>query len=329
MQRKETEMKRRAMANDYKILCSEANRMIKMKNGSVTSNGWTKIDGEYNKRTNFKGVLYTKNNEYAICFVGTDKWNYKDHVANIQMSITGDSKQINEAQQFAEKMKQCYKLNNKNTVSIGHSEGGTEATVVGLENNMKTVTFNAYGIGKKYKEANKNYNDLIINYRDAHDPVSKLRENVGQTYITPSTQNQFMSKTPFGSIQAHGIKQMGDCNNAVPVNYYKQTHPLFIDKISDKDISRKDIGEMNSDLFKVYEKEIDKRMMNGGILANVSMDIGTPKSDLFGTLQGINEGNNGQMATINGSRGLKTHTSKTSSHGKWVTINGNHVLIKD
>ena len=58
------------MANDYKILCSEANNMVKMKNGSVTSNGWTKIDGEYDKRTNFKGVLYEKDSEYALCFVG-------------------------------------------------------------------------------------------------------------------------------------------------------------------------------------------------------------------------------------------------------------------
>ena len=58
---------------------------------------------------------------------------------------------------------------------------------------------------------------------------------------------------------------MGDCNNAVPVNYYKKTHPVFIDKISEKRISRKEIGEMPSDLFRVYEKEIDKRLAQNNI----------------------------------------------------------------
>lgn len=47
---------------------------------------------------------------------------------------------------------------------------------------------------------------------------------------------------------------------------------------------------MNSDLFKVYEKEIDKKMINNQIKHNK---------------------NNGL------------------SNGKWVTINGNHVLIKN
>ena len=48
------------MANEYKILCSEANKMVKMKDGATTSNGWTKIDGEYDRDSNFKAVLYEK-----------------------------------------------------------------------------------------------------------------------------------------------------------------------------------------------------------------------------------------------------------------------------
>ena len=273
MQRKEVKMKRRIHTNDYKILCSEANRMVKMKNGTVTSNGWTKVDGEYNKGTNFKGILYKKDGEYALCFVGTDKWNYKDHVANIQMATTGDSGQIQKARDFGEKMQRDYGLNSENTISIGHSEGGTEATEVGIEKGFKTVTFNAYGVSKKHVDMSKISDGQIINYRDAHDPVSKLRANVGETYITPSTQNQFMSKTPFGSIQAHGINHMGDCDNAVPVNYYKQIHPTFIDKISEKSISRKEIGEMNSDLFRVYEKEIDKRLATNNIKSGNSENL--------------------------------------------------------
>lgn len=266
-------MKRRIQANEYKILCSEANKMVKMENGTVTSNGWIKVDGEHDKGTNFKGVLYEKDGEYALCFVGTDKWNYKDHVANIQMATTGDSRQIKKAKKFVEKIQRHYGLNPENTTSIGHSEGGTEATEVGIENGFKTITFNTYGVSKKHVDMSKVSDGQIINYRDAHDPVSKLRANIGETYITPSTQNQFMSKTPFGSIQAHSINRMGDCDNAVPVNYYKKTHPAFIDKISEKSISRKEIGEMNSDLFRVYEKEIDKRLATNNIKSENSGNL--------------------------------------------------------
>ena len=124
-------MNKHAMANEYKILCSEANSMVKMKNGAVTSNGWTKVDGEYNRGSNFKGVLYEKDGQYALCFVGTDRFSAKDWGANAKMALTGDSKQIKLAQKFAENMRDKHGLNSENTQSIGHSEGGTEATVVG------------------------------------------------------------------------------------------------------------------------------------------------------------------------------------------------------
>lgn len=266
-------MNKHAMANEYKILCSEANSIVKMKNGAVTSNGWTKVDGEYDRRSNFKGVLYEKDGQYAICFVGTDRFSAKDWGANAKMALTGNSKQIELAQEFAEKMRDKHGLNSENTQSIGHSEGGTEATAVGIQYGLQTTTFNAFGVGKKYTKSDKNYDNLITNYRDPHDPVSKLKENVGTTYITPNLQNDFMSTTPFGSIQAHGINRMGDCDNAVPVNYYKKTHPAFIDKISEKSISRKDIGEMNSDLFRVYEKEIDKRLATNNIKSGNSGNL--------------------------------------------------------
>lgn len=278
-------MNKHAMANEYKILCSEANSMVKMKNGAVTSNGWTKVDGEHDLRSNFKGVLYEKDGQYALCFVGTDRFSAKDWGANAKMALTGESRQIKLAQEFADRMRDKHGLNSKNTESIGHSEGGTEATAVGIQYGLQTTTFNAFGVGKKYAEPGKNYDNLITNYRDPHDPVSKLKENVGTTYITPNLQNEFMSTTPFGSVKAHRIDNMGDCTQSLPVDYYKKSHPFFINKISDADISRQDIANMESGLFKVYEKEIDKRMTNNKI------------------------GN--------------------SSEDKWVTINGNHVLIKD
>ena len=86
-------MNKHAMANEYKILCSEANSMVKMKNVAVTSNGWTKVDGEYNRGSNFKGVLYEKDGQYALCFVGTDRFSAKAWGANAKMALSGDSRQ--------------------------------------------------------------------------------------------------------------------------------------------------------------------------------------------------------------------------------------------
>lgn len=344
-------MNKHAMANEYKILCSEANSMVKKKDGSITSNGWVKVDGKYDRPSNFKGVLYEKDGQYAICFVGTDRFSAKDWGANAKMALTGDSKQIRQAQSFAKEMKDTYGLNSGNTESIGHSEGGTEATVVGIQYGLQTTTFNAYGVGKKYIEPGKNYNN-ITNYRDPHDPVSKLRENVGTTYITPNLQNEFMAKSPFGFIPAHKIDNMGDCMQSVPVDEYKKSHPFFINKISDANISRQDIANMDPDLFKVYEKEIDNRMANNSIydfrqenspnpFGWFGRDVIDEKGGLIGNdkYSQYNKYFTNQNSTGNSSRRQSSEKSShksssgkssgSSSEGKWVTINGNHVLIKD
>lgn len=352
-------MNKHAMANEYKILCSEANKMVKMKNGAVTSNGWTKVDGEYDRRSNFKGVLYEKDGQYALCFVGTDRFSAKDWGANAKMALIGESKQIRQAQNFAKEMKETYGLNSENTQSIGHSEGGTEATVVGIQYGLKTTTFNAYGAGGDYVDKNKNYDDLVTNYRDPHDPISKLKENVGTTYITPNTQNWFMSTTPFGSVQSHGIDNMGDCTQSVPVNEYKKSHPLFINKITDVDITRQDIANMEPELFKIYESEIDNRLANNQIgdlrqenTPNPFGNFGRETFDEAGGLIGNNNypefnqnltalasspmqrqkkssENSRENRSSGKSKSSSEKSSGSSSEGKWVTINGNHVLIKD
>ena len=345
-------MSKHAMANEYKILCSEANSMVKMKNGAVTSNGWTKVDGEYNRGSNFKGVLYEKDGQYALCFVGTDRFSAKDWGANAKMALTGDSKQIKQAQNFTKSMFDKHEeLNSENTQSIGHSEGGTEATVVGIHYGLQTTTFNAYGVGKKYASMGKNYDNLITNYRDPHDPVSKLRENVGTTYITPNLQNEFMAKTPFGSVQSHSIDNMGDCMQAVPVNEYKKSHPFFINKISDANISRQDIANMEPDLFKVYEKEIDNRMANnnistfhqekfpnpygffgGGVIEEEGGISGGDKYSQYNRyFTNPNSTGNSRQRQVAETSSNKSSSGKSSgsSDGKWLTINGNHVLIKD
>ncbi len=257
-------------ANEYKSLCAQANDMMKRPKGESAGDGWVKVDSSPKSKSNFKAVLYQKGDQYAICFVGTDKFSIKDHGANLKMGITGNSKQIQNAKEFAQNMKDKHGLTPQNTVSIGHSEGGTEATHVGLENGLRTITFNAYGVHKSKLPKDVDLN-LVTNYRDAHDPVSKMHANVGTTYITPSIQNSFMAKTPFGLIQSHGINNMGDCDNAVPLQEYKKQNPWFLDKISDAEITRENIGQMDKDVFSIYEPEIDSRMADNQIYSSAQL----------------------------------------------------------
>ncbi len=288
-------MNKHFMSNEYKVLCGEADRYSKSdQQGKETSNGWIVVDSQYDRGSNFKGVLYYKNGQYALAFAGTDIKSIKDIGADIKMFISGDSKQITDAIKFTNNMRKKYGLDGSNTVSIGHSEGGTEATAVGVTNGIKTYTYNAYKVGEQYLEKGKNYDDLVTNYRDPHDPISKLGANVGETYIVPSNQKGLKAKTPFGYVDAHRIDNMGDCEKSVTPQEYKRKNSDFVDKISDVEITREDIKQMSPELFSVYEKEIDKRMEQGRI--KLAKD---------------------------------THTSSNSGDGHWVTINGNHVLIND
>ena len=98
------------------------------------------------------------------------------------------------------------------------------------------------------------------------------KRNVGETYIVPSTQGWFKGKTPFGSINAHRIQNMGDIEQAIPVEEYKKRHPMFLDGISDAEITREDIAMMEPELFSVYEKEIDERLKNNQIRSNAEIE---------------------------------------------------------
>lgn len=275
-----TEQQKHAQANTYKDLCAVSNEMVKMPKGTDVFDGWKVADAKPDQKSNFKGVLYEKDGQYVMCFVGTDKFSVKDHAANMKMGLLGKSEQMRKANEFYQDMKDSYNLNADNCKIAGHSEGGTEATYVGINNGIQTYTYNAFGISKKLVDKNKNYDNLVINYRDPHDPVSKMKSNVGKTYITESTQNAIMAKTPLGLIQSHAIIRMGDCTTAQPIEEYKKSHPLFLDKISEVVITREDIAEMPSDLYSVYENIIDERMAAGQIPSNYDAQFSVLRGDM-------------------------------------------------
>lgn len=77
------------------------------------------------------------------------------------------------------------------------------------------------------------------------------------------------------------------------------------------DFTREDIGGMSSKEFEEHEKEIMNQLKTVGVPSEIDL----PKGEKS---RYSNEKSKGSSSN-----------SSSSSDGKWVTINGNHVLIKD
>lgn len=255
-----------AHANDYRDLCNLAGDVLKHRPVKLPK-GYEVLDTKRDK-FNFKSVVYKNNDEIIICYLGTEKFSIKDHSTNLKMYLSGEpTKQMELA------LKLCDKIVKDNPSSkvrvIGHSEGGSEALYVGLSKNLPTVTFNAYGLNPKLVENlnNDNIDKLVVNYRDPNDPVSKLRTPQGKSYIVDSSHKYLTEKiNPFGNLSAHKISNFGDCNNAIPLEKYKNENKSFIDNIVDVEITDKDIANMSSDLYNIYDEEISSRLAKGKIL---------------------------------------------------------------
>lgn len=265
-------------ANDYRDLCYFAGDVSKGKTTNLPS-GYSVIAKEYNKKTNFKAVAYQKGNDVVLCFVGTDKFSMQDHRTNLKMATSSEPTiQMILANTFYKNFENKY----KNIKVIGHSEGGSEALYVGLKNDLQTVTFNAYGLNKNLEKSigNEHADELVTNYRDPLDPVSKLRPLVGKTYIVKSNRKFAEKINPFGMISAHKISNFGDCNNAQPIEEYKKKH-TFIDNVSEAEITDKDIAKMPTDLYELYDAEISDRLSKGKIMREQDAQNATLNGDLI------------------------------------------------
>lgn len=265
-------------ANDYRDLCYYAGDILKGRNVDLPF-GYRVIGKENDKRTNFKAVAYQKENDVILCFVGTDKFSMHDHITNVKMATSSEpTSQMKNANNFYRKFEnKC-----PNIKVIGHSEGGSEALYVGLRNDLKTVTFNAYGLNKNLEKSigNEHPEELVTNYRDPLDPVSKLRPLVGKTYIVKSNRTFADKINPFGMISAHKISNFGDCNNAQTVDEYKKKHS-FIDNISEVEITDKDIAKMSTDLYELYDAEVSNRASKGEILKEQDAQNATIRGELI------------------------------------------------
>lgn len=238
------------------------------KNDFPIKNNWRPIYSEKNKNNNFKATAYQHSSgKIVICYEGTDFLSRKDWGANLKMAIGKESSQMKSALSFYDKVA----YNNPGVVIdlAGHSEGGSEATYVALARGRRAYTFNAYGLSDEIvnsarKENGGEYGEnKIFNYRDKHDPVSKSRKLIGETFIVPSvTDNWILTKTPLGSFWSHLINNMGNIRNAIPLNVYKLQDLTFLDTVNEMHITDQNIIDMPTDIFSLFESEIDERLRN-------------------------------------------------------------------
>ena len=215
-------------AEIIKRLCIRAGEAIEKEDNTEIMECWKKLDGFHEPKTNFKGVLYSDGKEYVICYLGTDCKSVKDHIENIIMGIFGKTLQMRIANYYYTKCKEKFGIYNDKLTLAGHSEGGTEATYTGIKNRVKVITYNVYGLSRRLYDVKADYSNLVTNYRDASDLVSKMKENPGRTYIIPTVVKQCFIKRIFGSIKSHRLENLGDCQNAIPLEEYMLTHPRFI-----------------------------------------------------------------------------------------------------
>jgi len=272
---------RNQKAEEYRQLCSITGAITDGKNAGIPS-GWQLLESQKQDKTNFKAAVYQKGDELLICFAGTKALSAKDQGSNLKMAIGGQSAQMEEANEYYKDIKNKYinKYPYLKIILAGHSEGGSESIYVGLKNDVETYTFNAFTPGRKIiekiqsqKTTSINLN-LITNYRDPHDPVSKLfNPDIGKTYIVENPYNNLFAKSPFGLLTAHKIKNMGNCKNAIPIEEYKKTHKLFIDKLKNIQITNSDIKEIKEvGLFGVYKDEISQRVKTEKIMNLIQTD---------------------------------------------------------
>ena len=266
-------------ANDYRDLCNIAGDVLDGKTVKMPM-GYQVLETKEGK-FNFKAVAYQRGDEIILCFLGTDALSLKDHLTNGKMILSSKP-----TEQMQNALKYCTNLMEKNPTSqfkvIGHSEGGSEALYVGLSKEVPTITFNAYGLHSDLLKTFDlvNADKLITNYRDQNDPVSKVRELPGKSYIVENAKSFFKKINPFGMISAHRMSNFGDCNDAEPLEKYKEEHKSFISNVEDVEITDKDIENMPNELYNIYDDVISTRLSGGKILKEYQANEKSLRGDL-------------------------------------------------
>lgn len=174
-----------------------------------------------NDFNHYKGCIFmnTETKEIAVVHKGTNIKNTGDIKANLNMLAGAMPDQKSDADYLMKKAKiyaRNHNISFEKIRNIGHSLGGSLAQLVGHEHeDIKTITFNPYGVGSilgSEKEGKEYYN--ITNHISADDPVSIFpgSDQIGETYSYDSCEalvdkSKLRDALQLGnSFQQHSIK---------------------------------------------------------------------------------------------------------------------------
>lgn len=259
-------------ANDYLKLCNIARKAVE---GEInyyrtdTFNTYQVVEYRKDWKTNFKAVLFRKNDEYIAAFLGTDVKNLFDLGADAAMVFGIKPRQFTEAEGFVSDMIRDYNIPLDKLTAIGNSEGGSEAIHIKGTFGIKEIyTFNPY-VPKLDRYNPQHLQSNIYNFRTSGDIVSKAGRAVGEDFIVPLKDNV---KVRFGSASIptwHRIENMGDCTDAEPVFFYELNHPEFKNKIREGVLKSYEIEDIPQDMYILFEADINDRLKNNSVINEV------------------------------------------------------------
>lgn len=176
--------------------------------------------------TNYRGVVVEDmaTRQLIVLNKGTDPLNIHDVYADLGMGLMGAPTQWPEAtatMRWALDYAHEKHIPLSNISATGHSLGGSLAQLQAAMFDVYAETFNAYGAASMARHLGMNVDaaqDLVVNHRMYHDPVSAIAKPIGRTveymdYRDYQRHQQAVPSLPgeLGAVaSAHGIANFWD-----------------------------------------------------------------------------------------------------------------------
>lgn len=269
--------------------------------------GWDIVKVDENKKSGYYAEVYKKGKDIALIYRGTDvdirkgiQETKKDLFdSDIKMFRGLEPDQLKDAQNTYKEIKRTYP--SSKVIVSGHSLGGSLAQLVSAETGAKAVTFEAYGTGKILEQ--KGYSQKsqkllnITNYGNPKDVIFIINKNYqpGVTYVSDISFDYTNTKT-----KSDKIKEKLTLYN---------THDI------------KNLG--NLECAKEFEPQ---KVLKGGITYNKKNTLAQNQSfsDVIRSKwRKLRENKNSRIQNK-----AKKHSASGTTNGRWITINGNHVLVE-